>query len=122
MPRDRSDAALLLDMLQAAEAVDRYTAGKSQADFLNDEILRSAVERKLEIIGEACRKVSKDFQTKNAQIPWTKISATRHILAHDYGDVNYDIIWQIVTVYVPQLIAMLRPLIPQPPADPDPGN
>lgn len=53
MPRERGDAACLHDMLQAANAVGRFLAGKTREDFGRDEILRSAIERKIEIIGEA---------------------------------------------------------------------
>ncbi len=122
MPRDRGDPALLHDMLQAAQAVSRYLAGKTREDFLREEVLRSAVERKLEIIGEAARKISGAFQDANHRIPWQKIAATRHALAHDYDDVNEEIVWRIATVYVPELIEMLRPLIPAPPPDPEPDE
>jgi uncharacterized protein with HEPN domain len=122
MPRDRGDPALLHDMLQAAQAVSRYLAGKVHEDFFRDEILRAAVERKLEIIGEAARKVSRGFQTANHHVPWQKIAATRHVLAHDYGEVNDEIVWRIATVYVPELIEMLLPLVPAPPPDPEPGE
>jgi uncharacterized protein with HEPN domain len=46
--------------------------------------------------------------------------ATRHILAHDYDEVNNDIVWQIATVYVPELLILVKPLMPPPPPDPEP--
>jgi uncharacterized protein with HEPN domain len=120
MPRERGNSALLHDMLSAAEAIGRYVSGKTFEDFLQNEILQAAVERKLEIVGEAARKISPDFQIANAHVPWQKITATRHILAHNYDDVNEEIVWRIATVYVPDLIRMLRPLVPPPPPDPEP--
>jgi len=65
MPRDKSDAAFLFDMLTAARAVSRFLSGKTRDDFDRDEILRGAVERKLEILGEAARQVSRQFQNDN---------------------------------------------------------
>lgn len=120
MPRDRGDAAFLHDMFTAARDIGRFIAAKTREDFAGDEILRAAVERKLEIIGEAARGVSQDSQNAQPQVPWQKIVATRHILAHDYDDVNEDIVWRIATVYVPELIRLLRPLIPPTPPDPEP--
>lgn len=120
MPRDKDDAAYLHDIVQAAEAVTRYLLGKTREHFRGDEILRGAVERKVEIIGEAARRVSRHFQESHPQIPWQKIVATRHVLAHDYGEVNEDVVWRIASVYVPELVEMLRPLIPPPPPDPEP--
>ena len=109
-------------MLTAAEAVARYSAGKARGDLDRDEILRDAIERRLEIIGEAARGVSDSFQNAHPEIAWTKIMATRHILAHDYDAVNYDILWRFITVHVPELVCLLKPLIPPIPPDPEPGE
>jgi uncharacterized protein with HEPN domain len=48
-------------------------------------------------------------------VPWRIIMATRHILAHDYDDVDNDIVWRIVTDHIPPLIAQLKPLLPPEP-------
>ncbi len=116
MPRDRSDDAAVFDMLRAAQGVLRHTAGKARDDYERQELLRDAVERKIEIIGEAARRITKAFRDQHAQVPWRVIMATRHILAHDYDEVDNDIVWRIVTDHIPLLIAQLSPLIPpQPP-------
>ena len=78
-------------------------------------LLRGAVERHLEIIGEAARNVSADFQSKHPQIPWIKIIAQRHVLAHEYGEVKHERIWLVATVHISELIKLLKPLIPEPP-------
>jgi uncharacterized protein with HEPN domain len=44
----------------------------------------------------------------------------RHVLAHDYGEIKHDRIWRVATVHVPELIEQLKPLVPAPPADPEP--
>lgn len=115
MPRDRSDAAAMYDMLQAAETVRRYVEGKTREDLQGDELLRHAVERVIEIIGEAARRMSPGFREEHPEIPWRAIMATRHILAHDYDEVDHDIVWRIVTDHVPVLIEQLRTLLPPPP-------
>jgi uncharacterized protein with HEPN domain len=120
MRPDERDAAYLVDMLQAAKAVGRYVSKKSREDFARDDLLRSAVERQIEIIGEAARKVSPGFQAEHPAIPWRGIITTRHILAHEYGRVDEEIIWQTAVVYVPELMKMLEPLMGSPPPDPEP--
>ena len=120
MRRDRGDPAFVYDMLTAARSVVRFTAGKSRSDYDDDEVLRAALERKVEIVGEAARNLSSAFRDANPQVPWQRIMATRHVLAHDYDAVNQETVWRIVTTHVPDLIALLEPLLPPPPPDPLP--
>lgn len=115
MPLESSDAAAIFDMLQAAQGVLRHTLGKNFDDYEREEMLRDAVERKIEIIGEAARRLSKEFQDRHSHIPWRIIKATRHILAHEYDEIDDQIVWRIVTVHIPDLIDQLKPLIPPPP-------
>jgi uncharacterized protein with HEPN domain len=83
MPREQSDDTAVFDMLQAAQGVLRRTAGKKRDDYEREEILRDAVERKIEIIGEAARRLTKEFRERHPEVPWRVIMATRHILSHD---------------------------------------
>lgn len=116
MPPDRSNDAAVFDMLRAAEATLRHVAGKTRDDYEREELLRHAVERSIEIIGEAARRLTNEFREQYPQVPWRVIIATRHILAHDYDEVDNDIVWRIVTNHIPVLMEQLRPLIPlQPP-------
>ena len=120
MQPDEFDAAYVLDMLNAAERLMGFMAGKTREQFELDEMLRAAVERKTEIIGEAARRLSRSFKKANPQIPWRAIVATRHILVHEYNDVKNDIVWRIATTHVPELVTLLRALLPplDPPANP----
>jgi uncharacterized protein with HEPN domain len=112
MPREQSDPAALLDMLQAAEGALRHIHGKTREDYEREEIVRDAAERKIEIVGEAARRLSKAFTDQHPQVPWRIIMATRHILAHDYDEIDNDIVWRILTVHLPILIEQLKPLLP----------
>src|SRR5579863_5425906 len=97
MPRDRNDpamdAAWLLDMLTAARAVQSFVVGRTLEQYNSDLLLRSAVERQVEIIGEAARGISDEFKAAHSGIPWRPIMAQRHRLAHEYGDINNALIW-----------------------------
>ena len=112
MPLDERDAAYLLDMLQAAQKVRRYIQEKTLGHFQKDELLQDAVERNVEIIGEAARKVSEVFKRDHPEIPWRKIIAQRNVLIHEYEAVENEEIWEVATIHIPQLIRALSPLIP----------
>jgi len=115
MPPDKDDRAYLWDMLTAAKAVVAFVQGRTLDEYVADLMLRSAVERQVEIIGEAARRVSKEFQEAHAEIPWRPIRAQRHVLAHDYGEIKHDRLWRVAVEHVPALIALLEPLVPEPP-------
>ncbi|HUO07699.1 MAG TPA: HepT-like ribonuclease domain-containing protein [Phycisphaerae bacterium] len=110
MPSEGRDAAYLSDMLSAAEAVQRFVNNRTFNDLLTDDFLQAAVERKIEIIGEAARRVSESCQAAHPEIEWRKIIATRHIFAHDYGELDYEVVWRIATIHVPLLVEQLRRL------------
>ena len=112
MPPDQRDAAYLLDMLQAAEKVERYVRGKTFDDFLRDEVLCDAVERNIEIIGEAARRISQTFKQDHPDIPWRKIIAQRNVLVHEYENIAIEELWRVAIFHIPELIRALKPLIP----------
>jgi len=109
---DETDAGYLWDMLDAARAVQRFVASRVRDEYLRDEMLQAAVERKIEIVGEAARKVSGPFQQAHPEIPWVRIAAQRHVLAHAYGEIQHDRIWEVASVHLPVLIRQLEQLLP----------
>ena len=112
MPLNERDAAFLLDMVQAAQKVQQYVQGKNLEYFKKDDLLQDAVERNIEIIGEAARKVSELFKQDHSDIPWRKIIAQRNVLIHEYEAIDNKEIWEVATVHISQLIRTLSPLIP----------
>ena len=112
---DKKDAALLWDMLNAATEIAQFVEGLTYAEFQSNKMLRYAVERQILVIGEAAKRVSTVFKDSCPQIPWTAIVGQRNILAHEYGEVLVERIWRVSTVFVPELIELLTPLIPKPP-------
>ena len=85
MRPDERDVAYLWDMLDAAQRIERLTAGLDYAAFVEDERTSLAIERLLENIGEAARHVSSAEQERHPEIPWQGIIGMRNILAHQYG-------------------------------------
>lgn len=108
----RRDAALLLDMLLAAEDALGFVVGMDQAAFLASPLHQSAVIRQITIIGEAANRVSQGFQAAHPEIAWSNIIGMRHRLVHGYDEVRLDQVWAVVQRHLPELAATLRPLIP----------
>jgi uncharacterized protein with HEPN domain len=117
MKQQDRDAANLWDIQKAAKLIRQFQQDKTYNDFNSDLMLRSAIERQLEIIGEAARRVSAEFREKHPEIPWRSIIALRNILIHEYGEVRLDRIWLIVTTHVLVLIDQIQPLIPSEPGE-----
>ena len=73
MPPENRDAAYLWDMLQAARDAVGVVAGITREDFLRDRVKMLALERCLELIGEAARRVSERFRKKHPKLPWKEM-------------------------------------------------
>lgn len=112
MPRDREDESLLWDRLESARKIREFVAGRSSRDYSADDMLQAAVERKVEIIGEAARGVSERFQKEHPEIPWRGIVSQRHFLAHEYGEVLQEKLWRVATTRIPELIEQLEKWVP----------
>jgi uncharacterized protein with HEPN domain len=74
-----------------------------------------AVERCLEILGEAARRISDRVRLEHPEIPWHQIIAQRNVLAHEYGDIRHEMIWRVVSERIPELLTILERLVPPPP-------
>mgnify|MGYP000918733107 CR=1 FL=1 len=108
MPPDPKDMARLWDMLDAARTVVEFTRGMVFKDFMKDRRTRNAVERNLEIIGEAARHISPDIRNSHSDIPWTSVISLRNILAHEYGEIRYEKVWKICTDRLPVIIEKIE--------------
>ena len=98
-------------MLAAARDARVLAGGLSYDALMADLRTRLALERTLEIIGEAARRVSSATRHANPQIPWTGIIGTRNALAHQYGAIDYRRLHATASEGVPRLIEILERLL-----------
>jgi len=75
---------------------------------LGDTKTQDAVIRNLEIIGEATKNLSGELRTKYPDLPWKGMAGVRDRLIHDYFGVNLDIVWQIITAELPEVVAKVK--------------
>jgi len=108
MQPDQRDAAHLWDMLDAAQTAEQLISEQNFAQYSNDRRTQLAIERSLEIIGEAAGRVSDLFRNAHPEIPWRQIIGQRNVLIHEYGEIKQERIWKVVRENVPQLIELLR--------------
>ncbi|HEX6085799.1 MAG TPA: HepT-like ribonuclease domain-containing protein [Thermoanaerobaculia bacterium] len=120
MQPDRRDAALLHDMVQFADEIRLLVERAGSHDYLSDLATRRAIERCVELVGEAADHVSKEFQAAHPEIPWREVIAQRHRLIHGYRDIDPERIRNVVETRLPELARSLRQLLPQIPPDPEP--
>ncbi len=110
-------------MIEAARAIMEFTENLTLEEFLaagrDREITRLAVERELEILGEAARRVSSSFRNAHPEIPWKGIVGLRNVISHEYDRINYTEIHRIVRKQIPELVMFLKPLVPPPPKPDD---
>jgi len=105
-------AKYLWDARAAADRIVRFTAGRSFADYRADEMLRAAVERQFEIIGEAftgLRRRDPDLARTIPDLP--RIVAFRNILIHGYASVDDRLVWDVAERYLPDLRTQLQCLL-----------
>lgn len=116
MPLDARDAAYLWDIVEAARSVGQFVAGVQVEEYLADRKLQMAIERAIEIIGEAARRVSEPVRNEHPEIPWRQIIAQRNVIAHEYGEIKQERLWLLATRDIPGLVAQLEPLLPAEPS------
>jgi uncharacterized protein with HEPN domain len=108
----RDPKTLLWDARRAAAAIADMTASKSFADFDSDLLLRSAVERQFEILGEALNRLDRLDAALAARIPdLRQIVAFRNILIHGYAVIDRARVWRAVQDDLPPLRATLEDLL-----------
>ena len=107
----RSSDLLLLDMMEAAVKILKYTQGLTFEDFLADDKTIDAVVRNFEIIGEASLRIDEDFRLENPQIEWKKLRGFRNRIVHDYFGIDYEIVWSILTQDLEELVFQLDQLL-----------
>ena len=112
MRSEERNSAYLWDMLQSARDAVAAAAGLTVRQLQQDRMRMLALERSMELIGEAARRVSRSFQQKHPQIPWKEIIGLRNILAHEYGRVDHALLHATASRDVPALIAALEKLLP----------
>ncbi len=93
----------------AAEKAVAYTRGRTRQDLDDDELLRLAVTKLVEIVGEAAKQISPATQTAHPEVQWSAAARMRDRLVHHYFDIDLDVLWDTTQSDLPDLLALLPP-------------
>ena len=105
------DSEYFLDMLEAARLAMSYVAQKTREEFEADVQCQDAVIRRLEVIGEAARRISEQTRSALPHLPWNAIIGMRSVMIHEYDDVDLSVVWDTVQNHLPGLIRLIQPLV-----------
>lgn len=112
MQSNNRDVASVWDMAQAIRHIQAFTNGLTFDDYVNNILIVSAVERKFEVLGEAARRISTEFQQAHADIDWQRIIGLRNIISHRYDEVRQEILWAIIHSELAPLLTQIEELLP----------
>jgi uncharacterized protein with HEPN domain len=101
----------LLHIIEAIESIEKQIHGLTEEQFYSSEVIRGFVERKLEVIGEATKRISEEFKNQYPSIPWNEMAAMRNVLIHEYDDVDTTIVWDTVTQHLLPLKKQIAELL-----------
>ncbi|MDE2774818.1 MAG: DUF86 domain-containing protein [Chloroflexota bacterium] len=106
-----NDQARLQHMLDHARLACQFAEGRTRDDIDSDDQFRLALDRAVEIVGEAACKISDELQAETPEIPWREIKGIRLIIAHRYDEIDHDVLWETVTEHIPPLIGQLEAIV-----------
>jgi len=107
----RDPRVTLLQMQDAARRLQQICAGKTFEQLLADWQATAALERFLEIVGEAVKRLPPELRASHPEMPWKEIAGTRDHLSHGYDDVNHRVLWSSVQNDVPGLLAAVEQML-----------
>jgi uncharacterized protein with HEPN domain len=107
----RPEKLYLTDILEAAQAIQRFIQGYDLEEFERNEMLNSAVIQKLTIIGEAAARLPKKFTKRFPEIPWSDIVAFRNIAVHEYFAIRWKTVWIAASEETPFLKEQIEKIL-----------
>jgi uncharacterized protein with HEPN domain len=109
--KNKIDLTYIGDVLDAIKRIESYLHEVDKEDFLKNHMMQDAVMHQIEIIGEASNNVSDEFQERHPELPWVFMRAVRNKIAHDYREINLNIIWDTAKNDLPPLKKQVRKLL-----------
>ena len=108
---NRDDMVYLGHMFDTSRKAVERIEDTTRDEFDGDEDLRIVLAHWVQIIGEAASRVSPETLAAHPEIPWRRIVGMRHRIVHDYMNIDEDILWEVATRSLPELIGLLKPLV-----------
>lgn len=109
----KGDLVYLDHIIESFTKILQYIGETSYPEFLEDEEKQDAIIRKIEVAGEATKRLSPELRAQYGHIPWKAIAGMRDKLIHDYFNVDIETVWETAIVDIPRLIPEIEIVIQQ---------
>ena len=109
--KDKDPIYFLKDIENSLLKIFRYTDDIDFDRFMTNDMLKDAIERNFEIIGEAVKKLPAEFREKYPHIPFRQVAGMRDKLIHDYFGIDYQIIWKTIKDKLPIFYSNIKDII-----------
>lgn len=107
----RRDDLFLADIVECAQAVAGYIQGLTFEAFMAFPMTRDAVLMRLTNVGEACGAISEELKAAHPEVPWQKVKAFRNLAVHAYFSVDWQVVWGLATVRLPELEGQIAEIL-----------
>ena len=107
MSAPRDDGVIIETMVDAITTIFAYTADQTLETFLANRMMKDAVAKNLEVVGESASQLSPGIKDRHAHIPWNDMIGLRHRLVHHYGGTDWAVVWETIRVDLTPLLEQL---------------
>ncbi|MBI5967892.1 MAG: DUF86 domain-containing protein [Deltaproteobacteria bacterium] len=107
----RNHKLFVKDILDCIEKINEFIGDMDFDKFMQDDKTKSAVVRKLEIIGEATKNIPRQIREKYRELPWTDMAGLRDKIAHFYFGIDYEIVWEVVKKRLPEIKPIIHKVL-----------
>lgn len=106
--KNRDTKLFIEDILNCIYKIERYTSDIDFDVFLASDIIKDAIERNIEVIGEAAKYIPEDLKQKYSELPVSDMIGMRNIIIHNYLGVNYESVWATIKEAIPRIKPILE--------------
>ena len=111
------DSARLEHIIVAINNIQEFIEGKTQEDLERNKMLFFAIVKNIEIIGEAANNLTKDLRVMHPEVDWEGMTSMRHVLVHDYYQINPRIAWMTATKNIPEIKVQIQNILDEEPSN-----
>lgn len=104
---ERNAELFVADILESIESIIEFTKDLNLETFSQNKMVKDAVVRNFEVIGEAAKNLPEKIKSKYSEIPWKEMAGMRDKVIHEYFGIDIDIVWQTIKT-LPKLIPLIE--------------